>query len=35
MQESNNDYMNNKYPTNPKLVIPDVCALHEQRAHLL
>ena len=24
MQESNNDYMNNKYPTNPKLVIPDV-----------
>ena len=23
MQESNNDYMNNKYPTNPKLVIPD------------
>ena len=24
MQESNNDYMNNKYPTNPKLVIPDI-----------
>ena len=24
MQESNNDFMNNKYPTNPKLVIPDV-----------
>ncbi len=24
MQESNNDYMNNKYPTNPKLVIPGV-----------
>jgi hypothetical protein len=24
MQESNNDYVNNKYPTNPKLVIPDV-----------
>ena len=24
MQESNNDYMNNKYPTNPQLVIPDV-----------
>ena len=23
MQESNNDYMNNKYPTNPKLVIPN------------
>ena len=24
MQESNNDFMNNKYPTNPQLVIPDV-----------
>jgi len=24
MQESNNDFMNNKYPTNPKLVTPDV-----------
>ena len=24
MQKSNNDYMNNKYPTNPQLVIPDV-----------
>lgn len=24
MQESNNDYMNNKYPTNPKLDISDV-----------
>jgi hypothetical protein len=24
MQESNNDYMNNKYPTNPRLTMPDV-----------
>ena len=24
MQESNNDYMNNKYPTNPTVVIPEV-----------
>ena len=24
MQESNNDYMNNKYPTNPIVVIPEV-----------
>lgn len=24
MQESYNDYMNNKFPTNPKIVIPDV-----------